>query len=98
MKAQWSAEIDLLTGENVVNAQALLEQIKQDILEQLRPVKFNENDPKSVIHQRELSFSSLCYQLRKNNIPSPETLDTFSFYSSVQFLREEIEAKTRQHL
>ena len=98
MKARWIAEIDILTGENQVNAKALLEQIRQDILEQIRPLKFNENDANSVLHQRELSFERLCFSLRKNNIPSPESLSTYSFYSSVLLMREEIEAKNRQHL
>lgn len=91
------AEVDLLIGENVPNAKALLQQLKEDLLEQMRPSKFNENDPKSVIHKREESFERLCFQLRKNNIPSPDTLSTYTFYSSVQLIKEEMEAKNRQH-
>jgi hypothetical protein len=98
MKARWIAEIDILTGENQINAKALLEQIRQDILEQIRPLKFNESDANSVLHQRESSFERLCFSLRKNNIPSPESLSTYSFYLSVLLMREEIEAKNRQHL
>jgi hypothetical protein len=98
MKARWIAEIDILTGDNVINAKALLEQIRQDILEQIRPLKFNESDANSVLHMRELSFERLCFSLRKNNIPSPESLSTYSFYSSVLLMREEIESKNRQHL
>jgi negative regulator of sigma E activity len=96
MKVQWMAEVDLLTGENVANAKALLEQIKEDLLEQMRPAKFNENDPKSIIHKREESFERLCFQLRKHNIQSPEKLSTYTFYSSVQLIKEEVEAQTKQ--
>jgi len=90
------AEIDLFIGENVPNAKALLKQLKEDLLEQMRPSRFNESDQKSIIHKREESFERLCFQLRKNNIPSPENLSTYSFYSSIQLLKEEMEAKNRQ--
>jgi hypothetical protein len=98
MKARWIAEIDILTGDNVINARSLLEQIRQDILEQIRPLKFNESDANSVLHQRELSFERLCFSLRKNGVHDPTALPTYSFYSSVLLMREEIEAKNRQHL
>jgi hypothetical protein len=98
MKARWIAEIDILTGDNVINARSLLEQIRQDILEQIRPLKFNESDANSVLHQRELSFERLCFSLRKNGVHDPTALSTYSFYSSVLLMREEIEAKNRQHL
>ena len=92
---QWLAEVDLLIGENVANAKALLEQIKEDLLEQMRPYKFNESDPTSIIHKREESFERLCYQLRKNGIQSPEALSTYSFYSTVLLIKEEVDRKTR---
>jgi hypothetical protein len=98
MKARWVAEIDILTGENQINAKALLEQIRQDILEQIRPLKFNESDANSVLHQRESSFERLCFSLRKNGVSDPTTLSTYSFYSSILLLKEEAESKTRQHL
>tara|TARA_R110000822_G_scaffold57267_5_gene144170 strand:- start:3183 stop:3446 length:264 start_codon:yes stop_codon:yes gene_type:complete len=85
-----------LIGENVPNAKAILQEIKNDLLEQLKPHKFNENDSKSIIHKREESFERLCFQLRKNNIPSPDTLSTYSFYSSIQLIKEEVESKNRQ--
>jgi hypothetical protein len=98
MKAQWTAEIDLLIGHNVLNAKALLEQLKQDLIEQMRPVRFNENDPNSVIHRREESFERLCFNMRKNNISHPENLSTYAFYATVQMIKEEQELKTRQNL
>jgi hypothetical protein len=98
MKARWIAEIDILTGENQINAKALLEQIRQDILEQIRPLKFNESDHNSVLHQREFSFERLCFSLTKNGVPNPTNLSTYSFYSAILLMREEIEAKNKQHL
>lgn len=96
MKSQMMAEIDLLIGKNPAHAEALLEEIKKDLLEQIRPLKFDESDPKSVIHQRQESFERLCYQLRKNNINSPDTLSTYSFYKNIELLKEEVERKNRQ--
>jgi hypothetical protein len=87
-----------LINDDNVNAKALLEQIRQDILEQIRPLKFNESDANSVLYERESSFERLCFSLRKNNIPSPESLSTYSFFTSVLLMREEVQAKTRQHL
>jgi hypothetical protein len=34
--------------------------------------------------------------LRKNNIPSPDTLTTYTFYTSIQLIKEEMEAKNKQ--
>ena len=87
-----------MTGENVVNAKALLEQLKYDLIEQMRPLRFNENDPNSIIHRREESFERLCFNLRKNNISHPENLSTYAFYATVQMIKEEQELKTRQHV
>jgi hypothetical protein len=87
-----------LIGENVVNAQALLEQLRADLIEQMRPLRFNENDPQSVIHKREESFERLCFNLRKNNITFPENLSTYAFYATVQMVKEEQELKSRQNL
>jgi len=84
-----------MMGENVAHAKALLEQIREDILEQLRPPLLNENDPNSTLHRREESFERLCFQLRKNNIQSPESLSTYSFYLSVLMLKEENDAKLK---
>lgn len=89
------AEVDVLIGENVANAKAILEQIKEDLLEQLRPSRFNESDPTSIIHKRAESFERLCYQLRKNNIQSPEELSTYTFYSSVLLIKEEVDRQTK---
>ena len=90
------AEIDLLIGKNPKHAQALLEEIKADLLEQIRPLKFNENSPQSVIHTRQESFERLCYNLKKNNVANPELMSTYSFYKSVDLLREEVERKKRK--
>jgi hypothetical protein len=91
------AEIDLLIGKNTEHATALLEEVRKDLLEQIRPLKFNESNPQSVIHTRQESFERLCYQLRKNNIDRPEAMSTYSFYKSVDLLREEIELKKRKN-
>lgn len=89
------AELDLLIGKNVTHATALLEEIKKDLLEQIRPLKFDESSPHSVIHARQESFERLCYQLRKSNIDDPDKMSTYTFYKSVDLLREEIEQKKR---
>lgn len=91
------AEIDLLIGKNTSHATALLEEIKKDLLEQIRPLKFNESSPQSVIHTRQESFERLCYQLRKNNIDDPDKMSTYTFYKSVDLLREEVEQKKRKN-
>lgn len=96
LKAKWIAEIDLLIGENVVYATSLLEEIRRDLLEQIRPIKLNEADPQSVIHKRAESFERLCYQMRKNNIPHPEQLSTYSFYATVQIMKTEAEQNQRK--
>lgn len=90
------AEIDLLIGKNTAHATALLEEIKKDLIEQIRPLKFNEGDPKSVIHQRQESFERLCYHLRKNNINNPDILSTYSFYKNVEIMKDEIERKNKK--
>lgn len=97
LKAQWTAEIDILLGENTAHATALLKEIKAELLDQIRPIKLNEKDPSSEIHLRERSFEKLCFLLRKNNIINPENLSTYSFYSTVQFIKEEAEQKLRKN-
>jgi hypothetical protein len=97
MKAKWSAEIDLLIGNNISHAKSLLEQIREDLMEQIRPHKFNEDNNNSIIFKRAESFERLCYQLRKNNISNdPSTLSTYTFYMSVQLLTEEIERTNKR--
>ena len=95
IKIQWMAEVDLLIGENVEHSKAILEQIKEDLLEQMRPYRFNEGDSSSIIHKREESFERLCYRLRKNNIQSPQDLSTYTFYSSILLIKEELDKQTR---
>jgi hypothetical protein len=80
------AEIDLLIGKNTEYAKALLEDIKQQLLENIRPLRFNENSTDSVIHARAESFEKLCLRLRQNNIASPENLSTYSFYKTLELL------------
>ena len=89
IKNQMIAEIDLLTGKNVDYAKSLLEEIKNDLLEQIRPLKFNESDTNSILHRREESFERLCFNLRKNNITDPENLSTYSFYKTVELIQEQ---------
>ena len=80
------AEIDLLIGKNPEYARALLEDIKQQLLENIRPLKFNENSPDSVIHQRAESFEKLCFKLRQSGIHYPETMSTYSFYKTLELM------------
>lgn len=87
----------MLIGHKVEHAKSLLEQIKADILDQIRPNKFNESDSNSIIFKRTESFERLCYQLRKNSISlNPENLPTYTFYMSVQLLQEEVERQNKR--
>ena len=98
MKAKWSAEVDLMMGEKTAHATALLKQIKEDLLEQIRPQRFNEDSSNSILFKRSESFERLCYQLRKNSVcTDPSSLTTYSFYISVQLLTDEIEKSNRKH-
>jgi hypothetical protein len=83
------AELDLLTGKNIEYAKSLLEEIRNDLLEQIRPLKFNQSDTNSILHKREESFERLCFNLRKNNIADPENLNTYSFYKTVELIQEQ---------
>lgn len=86
----------MLIGHKVEHAKSLLEQIKQDILDQIRPNKFNESESTSIIFKRAESFERLCYQLRKNSISlNPDSLTTYTFYMSVQLLQEEVERQNK---
>lgn len=86
-----------MIGHNTAHAKSLLEQIKQDLLEQIKPHKFNEDNSQSIIFKRAESFERLCYQMRKNNISNdPTTLNTYTFYMSVQLLTEELERNNRR--
>lgn len=80
------AEIDILIGKNPKYAKSLLEDIKQQLLENIRPLKFNENSPDSIIHQRAESFEKLCYKLRQSGIQNPESMGTYSFYKTLELI------------
>lgn len=97
IKLQWSAELDLITGQNPKHAQALLEQIQQDLLDQIRPYKFEESDIDSVIHKREESFIRLCLEMERKNIHNPESMTTLKFYKTVEILKEETDQQIRKN-
>jgi len=80
------AEIDLLIGKNTEYAKALLEDIKQQLLENIRPLKFNENSTESILHQRAESFEKLCFKLRQSGVHYPHTLSTYSFYKTLELI------------
>jgi hypothetical protein len=96
IKNQWRAEIDLLIGNNVKHAKALLEQIQQDLLEQIRPHVFNEGSVESVLHKREESFVRLCLELEKKGIKSPEDLSTYKYYKAVELIKEEADRQLKK--
>jgi hypothetical protein len=85
-KARMCAEIDILIGKNPEYAKSLLEDIRQQLLENIRPIRFNENNPESVMHQRSESFEKLCFKLRQSGIHYPESMSTYSFYKSLELL------------
>lgn len=88
IKAKMGAEIDLLIGKNPAHAHALLEEIQREIFENLKPLKFEESDPMSVLHTRQDAFERLCFRLRQEGIQEPTTLSTYSFYKTVELINQ----------
>jgi len=88
IKDRMCAEIDLLIGKNTEHAKALLEEIRAEILDNIRPLRFDENSPYSVIHKRAESFEKLCFRLRQNSINEPDKLSTYSFYKNIEIINE----------
>jgi len=67
------------------------------MLEQIRPLKFMESDYDSVLHKREESFVRLCLDMERKGINSPDSMNTYKFYKTVEILKEEVDRQLRQN-
>lgn len=87
----------MLIGNNVKYAESLLKQLRDDMLEQIRPYKYLETDHDSILHRREESFVRLCLDMERKGINSPENMNTYKFYKSVEIIKEEVDRQLRKN-
>ena len=67
------------------------------MLEQIRPSKYLETDYDSVLHKREESFVRLCLDMERKGINSPDNMNTYKFYKTVEILKEEVDRQLRKN-